>query len=56
MRERYGGHTFHTLSGNSLRYPIHSIMHQSSNDTEMTLEETFESDIIKGTHENDSQE
>lgn len=44
------GHTFYTLPGNSLRYPIrfHSIMHQTSKWYRGdTPEETFESDRIK---------
>lgn len=61
MRERereMRGQTFHTLPRNSHRYPIrfHSIMHQPPNGTEMIPEETFESDRIKGTYEDDSQE
>jgi len=34
---------------------FYSIMHQPPNDTEVTPEETFESDRIKGTYEDDSQ-
>lgn len=35
---------------------FHSIMHQFPNDSEVIPEETFESDRIKGTYEDDSQE